>query len=194
MSSLYNISQEYLNLLSEIEDLGGEITPEIEEKLSINRNEVEDKVRAYYFIKKQTEGEIEVISDEIDRLKSKIEEKGRLIDRLKKYVGNALILYGDRGKSGNFKLTVGDLTIFNVYHKPVIIEDGFSETDYIKYSLNVGFSVDQMRAIEETLGFNFGDDVIAPKVNKRLIKEELSNGVEIPKARIDKEAYYIRFK
>jgi hypothetical protein len=46
-TTLYNIEQEYLNLISEIESLDGELTPEIEEQLTINKEQLESKSVAY---------------------------------------------------------------------------------------------------------------------------------------------------
>ena len=46
-TTLYNIEQEYLTLISEIEALDGELTPEIEEQLTINKEQLESKSVAY---------------------------------------------------------------------------------------------------------------------------------------------------
>jgi hypothetical protein len=46
-TTLYNIEQEYLNLISEIEALDGELTPEIEDQLNINKEQLESKSVAY---------------------------------------------------------------------------------------------------------------------------------------------------
>jgi hypothetical protein len=193
MSSLYNITEKYLNLCKEIEDNDGELTPELEKELAINEEEVEDKLKAYYYIIAQTKGEIDVISDEISRLKEKQNNKDKLIERLKKATNNALMLFGVQQKSGNYKLEFPDLTIFNVFHKPVLVEDDFSDQSYIKYKIPIGFTIDDVKKIQELLDV----DVISssvPQVTKTELKKDLLSGKEVNKARIDYTASYVRFK
>ena len=45
--SLYNISADFLNIISQLEDNGGELTPELEEALAINEANLVTKVEAY---------------------------------------------------------------------------------------------------------------------------------------------------
>ena len=41
--SLYNINNEYLELINKVENLEGELTPELENALTINKSELEIK-------------------------------------------------------------------------------------------------------------------------------------------------------
>ncbi len=192
MASLYNIEEKYLSLIQQIEELDGELTPELEEELYNNWEDASDKIRAYYFIIKQTEGEILTIKDEIARLNAKSKQKTGLIERLKKGIGNALILFGQQQKKGNYRLELDDLTIFNVYHNPLVVEPDFNNDEFMKHLLKYSFTKEQIKQIEEALNLSLVADV-ETSVDKTKLKDTLKQGVEVPKAMLDKTAYYLRF-
>ena len=45
--SIFDIDREFLDIFEELEENGGELTPEIEEKLKLNEEEVISKVKNY---------------------------------------------------------------------------------------------------------------------------------------------------
>lgn len=128
--NLFNIQEEYYEILQQIEELEGEITPELEEALKINKENLEAKIKAYYYYIKQNEGNIKTIEDEIERLQTKIGSITNVNIRLKDKVKEALELFGDDGKSGNKTLKFTDLSIWNVYNKPLRLE--IEDKDYIE--------------------------------------------------------------
>ena len=62
--SLYNIVEEQRYTLSEIEDMGGELTPELEEQLVINAHQLESKSIAYLEVIKDREAYINNAKEE----------------------------------------------------------------------------------------------------------------------------------
>ena len=68
--SLFNIKNDYLVLMSEIEEAEGELTPEQITALQINEKELNKKSIAYLEVIKQKEAFNLIVDNEIKRLKA----------------------------------------------------------------------------------------------------------------------------
>lgn len=205
MSNIFDIQQRHLQLLERLEDIIADtnfedadlqdVAAETIKALEINEQEAKDKIKAYYYFIKMKEGEINLIDDEVKRLKEKKESKEKLIDRLKGYVDQALRMFGERGDKGNYKLKLDNLSVWNVFHKPVILDDNFFRKEYGLFTIKQKFDaehIDKVTKILEESGIELEE--VLYEVNKTKVKNDLNDGVEIPGARIDKDASYVRFK
>ena len=94
-TTLYNIEQEYLTLISEIEALDGELTPEIEDQLNINKEQLESKSVAYLQVISTKEGVNSAIDIEIKRLQALKKRNNGLVDNLKSRLLTAVTLFGN---------------------------------------------------------------------------------------------------
>jgi hypothetical protein len=92
--NIYNIQQDYLSLTNEIIEAGGEITPEIENAIAINKQELQNKGIKYGFVIKSLESDVSTIDEEIKRLNALKQSRSKTIDLLKETVKNAMQLYG----------------------------------------------------------------------------------------------------
>lgn len=92
--SLYHIETEYLTLINQVEELGGELTPELEEQLMINETELQSKSIAYLEFISSKESLNTRIDDEIKRLQAMKKANNNLILRLKDNLLNAVKLFG----------------------------------------------------------------------------------------------------
>ena len=92
--SIYEISNDYLNLMNQIEQAEGEITPEMEDQLKINEGELQSKSIAYLSIIKDREAFVTQIDEEIKRLTALKKRNNNLVDRLKENILNAVNLFG----------------------------------------------------------------------------------------------------
>ncbi len=90
--NLYQIKNEYLTLASQLEQ--GELTPEIEQQLQINEEQLKEKAINYGYVIRSFEYDNDVIDAEIKRLKQLKEQKENAIDKLKNAVSDAMKLYG----------------------------------------------------------------------------------------------------
>jgi hypothetical protein len=90
--NLYQIKNEYLTLASQLEQ--GELTPEIEQQMQINEEQLKEKAINYGYVIKSFEYDNDVIDAEIKRLKQLKEQKENAIDKLKNAVSDAMQLYG----------------------------------------------------------------------------------------------------
>lgn len=93
--SLYIIKEEYLNLISQIEQSEGELTPELESALTINKAELEVKSIAYVEVIKQRESFNARIDEEIKRLQAIKKANDNLVLRLKDNLLNAVNMFGN---------------------------------------------------------------------------------------------------
>ena len=127
MGQVFQLIEQYNLLMQEIEELGGEITPELAEQLNINEQELATKVRAYYYVIKTKEAEIQLAKDEQERLSNVRKSKEGLIKRLKKTVDLAVETFGIlKPKAVGKSLDLGDL---KVWQKKTVALDINGEID-----------------------------------------------------------------
>jgi hypothetical protein len=91
--SLYNIEQNYLNLVENLIENGGELTPELETELAITKQDLQNKGVCYGYIIKQLEGNIDLIDLEIKRLQALKKPLVNSIDRLKNNLSQAMQMF-----------------------------------------------------------------------------------------------------
>lgn len=107
MSNIFNIQNELLAIFDELEENGGELTPELEEQLNITQEEFRDKIKSYSNVIKMLENDIIDIKAEKARLNDIQKSKEKTIERLKKIMIDAVELFGDTTKSGSKYLDYG---------------------------------------------------------------------------------------
>lgn len=106
MSNIYQIEKTYLELTNELIESGGELTPELETSLAINKTELENKAKNYGFVVKSLENDVTNIDEEIKRLNVLKSSRNRTIDVLKDTVKSAMQLYGiEEIKTSTLKLS-----------------------------------------------------------------------------------------
>lgn len=93
--SLYHIETEYLTIINQVEELDGELTPELEAQLSINEKELQGKSIAYLEFIGSKEHLNNRINDEIKRLQALKKSNDSLIKNLKNRLLDAVKLFGD---------------------------------------------------------------------------------------------------
>jgi hypothetical protein len=93
--SLYKIEAEYLTILNQVDELDGELTPELEEQLIINERELQSKSIAYLEFVSSRETLNKRIDEEIKRLQALKKSNANLVSRLKDSLLNAVKLYGN---------------------------------------------------------------------------------------------------
>ena len=98
--SIFDIDRELYVLYDEIEEAGGEITPEIEEKLEINGQEMTNKVRSITNFINKLKADILAIKSESDRLAKLKKSKENTITGLTNLVLFAINKYGVEDKKG----------------------------------------------------------------------------------------------
>lgn len=92
--SLYEIEKNQIQVIEELIENGGELTPELEELLKINSENLTTKGTNYGFIIKQLTSECGIIDAEIDRLSDLKKSRTKSIEKLKSSLTMAMQLFG----------------------------------------------------------------------------------------------------
>lgn len=113
MSNIFEIEKGLLELYDELEENGGEVTPELEDKLTITQDEFKRKVYGYTNIIKSLQSDMSSIKEEQARLKALYEKKDKTVNKLKEIIINAIDVFGDTKKSGvkYFDYGTGEVSI-----------------------------------------------------------------------------------
>ena len=98
--SIFEIDKELYALYDEIEEAGGEITPEIEEKLELNGQEMTNKVKSITNYINKLKADLLAIKSETDRLAKLKKSKENTITGLTNVVLFAIKNYGTEDKKG----------------------------------------------------------------------------------------------
>ena len=127
MDSLYNIEQELLDVIATLEDNGGELTPELEERLIIGQDNLREKLTSYVAVINEMTAKIDACKCEEKRVSSLRKSRENTLDRVKESVLNAVRLFGDATKNGNYVI---DLDTCRLSTRASIDEERVD--DYIK--------------------------------------------------------------
>lgn len=98
--NIYNISKEFLDIFDELEENGGELTEELEERLAITQESFRTSVKNLSSVVKQLDCECDAIKVEQKRLKELYDRKQKVIERIKKILLDAINNFGDVKKTG----------------------------------------------------------------------------------------------
>lgn len=99
--NIFQLAYELQDIINQLEENGGEITPEIEEQLDINQEGVKHKVEAYTQVVHQLEADIEAIKVESKRLADLKKRKEATIESVKKLILYSIDMFGETSKSGS---------------------------------------------------------------------------------------------
>jgi hypothetical protein len=91
--SIYKIQNDFQLIIAEVINNEGEITPELETALTINKEQLQSKAVDYCYVIKQLDYDCEQIDNEIARLNKLKKVRSNLTDRLKNTVSSAMQLY-----------------------------------------------------------------------------------------------------
>ena len=125
--NIFEISKEIESVFEELEENGGELTDELEEKLSISQDEFHSKVNAYLSVIRNTESDIECCDKEIKRLQAVKKTKQNSIERLKRILIWAIDKFGDVNKSGNKYIDLGTSKVTIKSANKVVVNDEYAE-------------------------------------------------------------------
>ena len=106
-NNIYNISNTLQNILYEIEQNGGELTPELEEALDVTQQDFTNKVKQYSDVIKSIDADCSAIDVEIKRLRAYKESKKKLKERISKILIKAIEMFGQHAKSGGSYVDLG---------------------------------------------------------------------------------------
>jgi len=146
--TLYNIVEDQLYTNAEIEEMGGELTPELQDKLEITAIQLEGKSMAYLSVIKNKESFIGLIDAEIKRLQAMKKVNNNIVSRLKDNLLLAVKVFGDYqvglNKFGTRKsstVEVEDVNMLPVEYKVVKVTEAADKAK-IKAALKAGVEIE----------------------------------------------------
>jgi hypothetical protein len=179
--NLYEIRNEYLELLSFLEENEGELTPELEELMLINKETFKEKSLNYIKIINKLKSDLSYAEEEISRIQSYINKKNTSINRLETTLLDALKLYGDKDPKKNiYRFEVGTFRLSTRQSESVNIDIDRISNDYKEYTIK-NLTYKEKESILELLKKELKLDVTVPKKG---LKELISDGNEIEGASI----------
>lgn len=92
--NIYQIESDFLSLSEQIIEAGGELTPELETALAINKEQLQNKSVNYGYVIKSLESDVSIIDEEIKRLNALKSSRNKTVDLLKNTIKDAMIMYG----------------------------------------------------------------------------------------------------
>ena len=154
-NTLYDIEQEYWDLIYQIEELEGELTPEIEYKLKINQNELQNKAIAYHSVILSKDAFNMQIDNEIKRLQALKKRNNSLIDNLKDRLVGAIQMFGEFtvgtntfGLRKSERVEVEDVNSLPKEYKTVKVTEQANKTE-IKKALKLGENIENAYIVEQ---------------------------------------------
>ena len=158
MSSLYHIAGSYLEIADQLMESGGEITPELETALEINKEQLHEKAGNYALVILEFEHRNTAVDEAIKRLTELKKSRANAADVLKHRLKSAMGLYG--------------------------IEK--IESDFVKLSFRKSEAVEIED--ESKVPAMYKEQVITEKIDKKAIKDALKEGAEIPGVKLEKRS------
>lgn len=138
MKSLWEIDADLQKATQELIENGGELTDELNEVLTVNNNEFEEKALNYIWLIKNLGNEADLRASEIKRLQAKNKAIDTTLDTLKTKLLDSVKLRG-KVKIGDFNLSVGkskavnidNLEIVPFAYKKVVLKAKLDMTTYL---------------------------------------------------------------
>jgi hypothetical protein len=94
-TTIFEIGNEYQNIIALIEQNNGEMSDDLHEAYINSRDELNNKAKAYIYVIRNKENLISNIDAEIDRLKEMKKRTENEIDRIKNFLSMAVDTFGN---------------------------------------------------------------------------------------------------
>lgn len=145
---------EYASIVEELEENGGELTEDLEQRLAINGDNAAEKVESYCKIIRNLEASVSAKLDEAERIKNSASRDNVTIDRMKNALRTFLIATDNRKfTAGSFVVGLRKSSAVNITDENIIP----AEYVWTKTTTNI---------------------------DKVAIKNAIKNGTEVPGAEI----------
>lgn len=110
--SIFSIEADLEAIFMELEDNGGELTPELEDKLKITQENFENKVSKYVKAIRYYEDNVTILKGRKKGIDDLLKVRENRVKRLRAVITDAVTRYGVKGKSGNSVLELWDAKLF----------------------------------------------------------------------------------
>jgi len=154
-NTLYDIKQEHLELIQEVEEMEGELTPEMEYKLKINQNELQNKAVAYHSYILSKDSFNMQIDSEIKRLQALKKRNNNVIENLKSRLIGAIQTFGEFtvgtntfGLRKSERVEIEDVNLLSKEYKTIKVTEQ-ADKIAIKKALKEGKQIENAYIVEQ---------------------------------------------
>lgn len=91
--NLFQIEQSHLDLIEQLIENGGALTPEIEEQMRFSEDAFYSKMQSYALVVKQLNGETDMLADAIAELQKKKKQREQTVDTMKGRMLQAMLAF-----------------------------------------------------------------------------------------------------
>lgn len=172
--SIFNIEADLEAIFMELEDNGGELTPEIEEKLKITQENFENKVSKYVKAIRYYEDNVSILKGRKKGIDDLLKVRENRAKRLRAVITDAVSRYGIKGKSGNRVFELWDAKLFTRNTEAVELKEDriailteeffdYARELYRQGILETGEDIDpagMLDAINEICAAKYGEDFV----------------------------------
>lgn len=99
--NIFDLKQDLIAIFDELEENGGELTPDIEKALTFTQSEATEQVHHFCDVVKLLKEDISLIDQEAKRLRDLKARKLKVIERITALVCDAIETFGTENKTGN---------------------------------------------------------------------------------------------
>ena len=124
---LFDIERELEDVFFELEENGGELTPELEERLAINEQNLKEKLDGYRKIYTKYKLDAEACKKEEARISCIRKVKENNAEKLRNIMYEAVVKFGNEGKSGNKTIDLVDSKLYTKKSKSCVIDEKYSD-------------------------------------------------------------------
>lgn len=167
--NLFQISMELNAIYDDIEENGGEITPEIEERLNIAEGNFKGKINDYVSLIRILDGQIGQCSEEAKRIAKVKKSKENLKERLSGFVIKAIEEFGDSTPKGTKYVDFGTYKVST--RKSAVCEINQDAVDLLSEEYK-----DTVRGYFYNKAFDLGKDLTEDTVNR--LKEVIGTDID----------------
>lgn len=183
--SLYDIQTDYAALVAELLDAEGELTPELEMALAINKDELQIKAEGYALRILEFDGKADLIANEIKRLQVRQKQYENTADKLKETIKAAMLQFNVD------KIKTDKVTLAFRKSEVVDVPETFAEEVLRFISIKAEIDSDKVEAAIQQAQVNKTDVPKIPKeemlqyfklsaaVDKTKIKTSLKEGIAV---------------
>lgn len=185
MSSLFSISAELQDIILQLEE--GEATEELLNKLAITEDNLKEKIGNYVNAIKRYNNDVVECKNEKDRINQIQKVRTNTSERLKNLVLEAVLRFGDTGKSGNYFVEGSTYKVFtrtsnSIKPKDILI------SNIIKCYINIVTNYIKEADINGSNEFDSLDlDSLALYISNTLTAEKIQNKKDLNEFVSDKD-------
>lgn len=177
---LFKISEEYLQLISDLEEAEGVLTPELENRLQFRQEDLEIATVSSVNLINMLDSNIKAAETEITRIEAFITRKQKVRDNLKHSLLQALLLFGKEDKNGVKRLSYNTVELSTRKSKSIeIIDENLIPNEFKKIDVTINnISITELTILktilDEGAGYYYLNLMKAvSKISKTELKPEI---------------------